>query len=288
MNTAFPSSLTIGRYLTFSAYPGYGSGTSNIYYNQTNDWIRFETSHLNIKGNLALHEGNYSSYALPLYGGGLSGEVYIKNGTLERGVNPSNRVSLGRWWYDKNTKPLGGVEFVSETGGTNFVAMWVLSNTSTSTGNEYGGIYAYKTKGVSGNKYAVFNANTGTFSADTFVGSLTGHASLDLSLSGGTMTGTIISPGDDSVAMRPAVNGNDYIGSSSYRYWMVYALDLHGNLKDTNTTSLNLYPQTTNTYSCGTSGNTWKYIYGRYVNALDIAGTGTITINNTTKSCLYI
>lgn len=154
-----------------------------------------------------------STAYLPLTGGILSGEVNVKNTTLERGKAPTNRTPLGRWWLDKNSKPLGGVEFVSETNGRNFTGLWILSNTNESTANEYGGIYAYKTQGVSGNKYAVFNANTGEFSADTFIGSLTGHASLDLPLSGGTMSGNLsIKGGHNIQSSTNGISSTNYIG----------------------------------------------------------------------------
>lgn len=59
-----------------------------------------------------------------------------------------------------------------------------------------------------------------------------------LPLSGGTMTGTIVTPGNDSVVIRPAKNNYDQIGSSSYKFWQIYATTFYGTLSG-NATSAN-------------------------------------------------
>ena len=48
-----------------------------------------------------------------------------------------------------------------------------------------------------------------------------------LPLSGGTMTGPIITPADDSVVLRPAQDNYDKIGSPDYKFWHGYFTHLH-------------------------------------------------------------
>jgi hypothetical protein len=59
-----------------------------------------------------------------------------------------------------------------------------------------------------------------------------------LPLSGGTMTGTIITSSDSNiVAFRPDVNNNHYLGSNAYKWKGVYATTFYGNLSGTATTA---------------------------------------------------
>ena len=61
-----------------------------------------------------------------------------------------------------------------------------------------------------------------------------------LPLSGGTMTGTIVTPGNDSVVIRPAKNNYDQIGSSSYKFWQIYATTFYGTLSGNASTATKL------------------------------------------------
>lgn len=61
-----------------------------------------------------------------------------------------------------------------------------------------------------------------------------------LKLAGGTMTGTIVTPGNDSVVIRPAKNNYDQIGSSSYKFWQIYATTFYGTLSGNASTATKL------------------------------------------------
>lgn len=66
------------------------------------------------------------------------------------------------------------------------------------------------------------------------------HTHSYLPLSGGTMTGTIVTPGNDSVVIKPANNNYDQIGASDCKFWKIYATTFYGNLSgnaDTATTA---------------------------------------------------
>lgn len=61
-----------------------------------------------------------------------------------------------------------------------------------------------------------------------------------LKLAGGTMTGTIVTPGNDSVVIKPARNNYDQIGASDCKFWKIHATTFYGNLRgnaDTATTA---------------------------------------------------
>ena len=57
-------------------------------------------------------------------------------------------------------------------------------------------------------KQMTWDASTGTLTTATFVGALTGHASSDLALSGGTMTGNINFPAGKSIYSKDSANRN--------------------------------------------------------------------------------
>lgn len=61
-SSKFNGDILVTKYLQFSAYPGYGSGTCQIYYNQTNNLLRTNTvGNINLAGNLVWHQGNDGS-----------------------------------------------------------------------------------------------------------------------------------------------------------------------------------------------------------------------------------
>ena len=75
-----------------------------------------------------------------------------------------------------------------------------------------------------------------------------------LKLAGGTMTGTIVTPGNDSVVIRPAKNNYDRIGSSSYKFWQIYATTFYGTLSGNASTATKL--QTARTIRTNLSSTT--------------------------------
>ena len=54
-----------------------------------------------------------------------------------------------------------------------------------------------------------------------------------LKLAGGTMTGTIVTPGNDSVVIKPAKNNYDQIGAADCKFWKIHASTFIGNLTGT-------------------------------------------------------
>lgn len=51
-----------------------------------------------------------------------------------------------------------------------------------------------------------------------------------LPLAGGTMTGCITTPGDDSVVIKPAKNNYDQVGASDCKFWKIFATTFYGDL----------------------------------------------------------
>ena len=68
-----------------------------------------------------------------------------------------------------------------------------------------------------------------------------------LPLSGGTMTGPIITPGDDSVVIKPARNNYDLIGNKDAQFWGIYSHYFYGNLQG-NATNATKFNNTTKDY----------------------------------------
>ena len=82
-----------------------------------------------------------------------------------------------------------------------------------------------------------------------------------LPLAGGTMTGGIVTPGDDSTVLRPAKNNYDYIGSSAYRYYRAYINGLYlGSGSSTAMTGVATSPSSSGTASLITSAGVYNAI----------------------------
>lgn len=83
------------------------------------------------------------------------------------------------------------------------------------------------------NQDAVLHNNTwdGTnTSLKTTIGAVKTTADGALPLSGGTMTGTIVMPADDNLGIEPATNNYGHIGSSTKKFYKMYASTFYGNL----------------------------------------------------------
>lgn len=61
-----------------------------------------------------------------------------------------------------------------------------------------------------------------------------------LSLAGGTMTGTITTPGNDSVVIKPAKNNYDQIGGEGIAFWKIFATNFYGTLHGNASTATKL------------------------------------------------
>ena len=199
----------------------------------------------------------------------------------------------------------------SDTGAGGNVALelWRGTNASWQIGNEGGNLHfrtnyttaKQTTYSVDAVNIAYNTGNTtikGTVTAPTFIGALTGHASSDLALSGGTMTGDITftattfgtnptdskglvwSGGSDgakifyrqtannagSLVLQVTDDGEEYI---NFRHTGGGQVFLKPNTRE-------LYPDTNNTGSLGTSTYKWANIYGGALTlARTTAGTNT-------------
>lgn len=94
--------------------------------------------------------------------------------------------------------------------------------------------------GASGTWGINISGNAATATKATQDGSGNIINSTYLPLTGGTMTGTIVTPGNDSVVIRPAKNNYDQIGSSSYKFWQIYATTFYGTLSGNASTATQL------------------------------------------------
>ena len=107
----------------------------------------------------------------------------------------------------------------------------------------YGGFYVahYDTPYYVGISYGNYNQQTILTSSNYATWCAPASHSHDyLPLSGGTMTGTIVTPGNDSVVIKPAKNNYDQIGASDCKFWKIHASTFIGNLTgnaDTATTA---------------------------------------------------
>lgn len=155
---------------------GYNSGTVAVPY-----------GNLTIQGNTALHAGNYSSYALSVGGGTISGPTYISSGgnyplqliSTQRYMlqlrNSNNSVNSGYgWWFATDTNfnfamhadGLGDVLTLTRSGALTLNGNTVLhAGNYTSYSPSLGGSGASGTWGISisGNAATVSGINAGQF-----------------------------------------------------------------------------------------------------------------------------
>lgn len=108
------------------------------------------------------------------------------------------------------------------------------SYTVTKTGSGASGTWGINVTGSAGSvTWGNVTGKPSTFTPSS-------HTHSYLPLSGGTMTGTIITPGNDSVVIKPANHNYDQIGASDCKFWKVFATTFYGNLSgnaDTATTA---------------------------------------------------
>ena len=93
----------------------------------------------------------------------------------------------------------------------NGIATGATANTGTVTGVKINGVTMTPTNGV--------------VDIGTVIQTLSGY----LPLSGGTMTGCITTPGNDSVVIKPASNNYDQIGGADCKFWKIHATQFCGN-----------------------------------------------------------
>lgn len=98
--------------------------------------------------------------------------------------------------------------------------------------------------------------------------------------SGGTMTGTIVMPGNDSLGIEPATNNYGYVGSSTKKFYKMYACtfygDLDGKVKQsaTSTSTNDNYPIL---FSGSTSTSSGQYGINRQENLVYNPNTGNLS-----------
>ena len=237
--------------VTLGGYGGSGTSLSYAYiglaYN--NNWITFSSSAVNSQvalqqsGNQVLHAGNYSSYALPLSGGTLTGPVVLNDSSYFRGSSTygfrfnNNADTLNLMsvraagdMYVRGQVYVGGDGFSSGTQLVYNSGTWGISitgNSATLGGygpNQTGGAYTIVQRDANGyiqNSYFYMSGGgsernssglgyiAGFNSSDyyvrsynsTAVASFLGLGSMAyastgsyLALSGGTMSGQILTP----------------------------------------------------------------------------------------------
>ena len=79
-----------------------------------------------------------------------------------------------------------------------------------------------------------------------------------LKRSGGTMTGTIVTPGDDSKGIYPATNNYGFVGSSTNKFYKMYATTFYGALSGNASSATSARSDTTTStyYLCGATSST--------------------------------
>jgi len=148
-------------------------GGSNVWNLQDSSGsAKVTSSSFYVGSNLALHAGNYSSYALPLSGGSLTGNLYI-NGSIA--LHYSN--------FSSYALPLSGGTLTGDVGvGSGFTGFNSISGTERTlyiANGNVASLYLHATGG-SGRKYALFAGASGGLSIYDATGNAT-RFSLDTS-----------------------------------------------------------------------------------------------------------
>ena len=69
--------LSLNQYLRINAWIGYGNGSANFWYDGTQGLVKIEAQGIEVNGYRMLNANNYSSYALPLSGGTITGTANV-------------------------------------------------------------------------------------------------------------------------------------------------------------------------------------------------------------------
>ena len=106
------------------------------------------------------------------------------------------------------------------------------------------------------------NADTATYAENAAAAEcdLDGNVITDtyLKLKGGNMTGTIVTPGDDSKGIYPATDNYGFVGSSTNKFYKMYATTFFGNLSGNASSATSVRSDTTTSayYLCGSTNAT--------------------------------
>ena len=167
------------------------------------------------------------------------------NGAIESTGNVSCVKTGARYLVNNNTLELWfGINTDGSAWGiyNNTDGAYIVKQTSSAT--TFYGNASTATKLATARTISLTGSITGsgTFdgSGNLSIATTTNHSHSYLPLSGGTMTGTIVTPGNDSVVIKPAYNNYDQIGASDCKFWKIYATTFYGNLSgnaDTATTA---------------------------------------------------
>ena len=93
---------TFNQFLKLNAWPNYGTGTANLWYDANNKVIRVENAtKLTLNGTSVSKEGHTHNNYLPLTGGTLSGAVLLDN---NMGIGSKDTSGNIKWlaWVDKS------------------------------------------------------------------------------------------------------------------------------------------------------------------------------------------
>lgn len=106
--------LSLNQYLRINAWSGYGSGSANIWYDGTVKQLKYgDVANMSLQnGELVLHSGNYSDYALPKSGGTISNSNWGSQLTLngdgtDAGLKFTNSGNFRGLLYTNNDGRLG-------------------------------------------------------------------------------------------------------------------------------------------------------------------------------------
>ena len=199
-----------------------------------------------INGELELN--SYLTAATNLYVSSANNtSIIFRHGSTEYvRINPSGCLNIGST-QTANTYKLyvAGKTWLSDTLYFNSTASYI--NASDYTGNA-----ATATKATQDGNGAIISSTY-------------------LKLSGGTMTGTIVTPGNDSVVIKPAKNNYDQIGASDCKFWKIHASTFIGDLTGNAATATEL-----TTATAGDSNTPVYFTGGKPVacTSLDLNTTG--------------
>ena len=163
-------------------------GYDSMIYGNSTEMRIYTPGNLYINSSIALHSGNYSSYALPLSGGNMTGNINNDGEYAYVGYMPRKRSGGGGWAYD--------IVACRDYSDSRFMRLGVCGNN-----NDFAHIYLgsgdYSSENmlrigsssISWGSYTIWHA--GNFTPSNYSLTSHNHDSSYLSLSGGTITGAL-------------------------------------------------------------------------------------------------
>ena len=231
---------------------------------KTTDWEKISAGYADTAGSAVDQTARNTANSKWTYNEDTIKAVKVNNaGSADSATQAGNSLRLMEYYnldrnHDNtiikpNELPVGIINQFTNSTGANSSFTWntIVSMSSYSGGSSSGA--GYRAQFLFPNSYSADSYDKGTFYIrygvdDTWkswtaivtagnigsyaLTSLPSHTHDDtyLKLSGGTMTGCITTPGNDSVVIKPAKNNYDQVGSSDYKFWKIFATTFYGNL----------------------------------------------------------